>query len=276
LTHSFAHASPQADLAAALLDPGLPCPAGLRAWNGSDPTARWAVYRNNVVSSLIDALAQTFPVVRELVGVEFFRAMAAVYVRQSPPRTRVLAHFGEGFPAFVEGFGPAAPVPYLADVARLEMARVRSHHAADAAPVALDEVQHALASGDRLGAVRWVLHPSVAVVDSRHAIVSLWAAHQGQGDLSSVNPDTPESALVLRDGLEVIVRRIPRGAARFIAALQEGLVFGEAAAAAAPAVDDAPSDSEVPACAFDLPQTLSLLLAHGGLAGIHIPLEAPT
>lgn len=35
--------------AAALLDPDAPCPTGLAAWNGSDPTRRFAVYRNNVV-----------------------------------------------------------------------------------------------------------------------------------------------------------------------------------------------------------------------------------
>ena len=52
----------EARFAAALLDSRQGCPAGLRTWNGSDPAARLAVYRNNVVSSLIDALADTFPV----------------------------------------------------------------------------------------------------------------------------------------------------------------------------------------------------------------------
>ena len=40
--------------AAALLDPALPCPAHLRAWNGSDATRRFSVHRNNVVGSLVD------------------------------------------------------------------------------------------------------------------------------------------------------------------------------------------------------------------------------
>ena len=71
----------QAAFAAALLYPARPCPPGLHAWNGSDPAARLAVYRNNVVSSLIDALADTFPVVQQLVGEEFFRAMAGVFAR---------------------------------------------------------------------------------------------------------------------------------------------------------------------------------------------------
>lgn len=88
--------------------------------NGSDPTARLAVYRNNVVGSLIDALADAFPVAQQLVGVAFFRAMAGVFARQAPPRSRILAHYGEGFAEFIEGFEPARSVPYLADVARLE------------------------------------------------------------------------------------------------------------------------------------------------------------
>ncbi len=84
----------QATFAAALLTPELPSPAGLRVWNGSDPAARLAVYRNNVVSSLIDAVADSFPVTQELVGEEFFRAMAAVFVRAHPPRSKVLTHYG--------------------------------------------------------------------------------------------------------------------------------------------------------------------------------------
>mgnify|MGYP000938689006 CR=1 FL=1 len=38
----------QATFAAALLDPLAPCPPGLRAWNGSDPLRRLAVYRNSL------------------------------------------------------------------------------------------------------------------------------------------------------------------------------------------------------------------------------------
>ncbi|MBK6864396.1 MAG: putative DNA-binding domain-containing protein, partial [Ideonella sp.] len=43
-----------AAFARALLQPDAPCPAGLKTWNGSDPAKRFAVYRNNVVVSLVD------------------------------------------------------------------------------------------------------------------------------------------------------------------------------------------------------------------------------
>ena len=171
MTHDSA--CDQATLTAALLDPGLPCPPGLLAWNGSDPTPRLAVYRNNVIGSLVDALADTFPVVQELVGVEFFRAMAAVFVRQSPPRTRLLVQYGQGLPGFIEAFEPARSLPYLADMARLEFARVQAYHAADAPAATSEAVAQALASGERMGELRLSCHPSVAVIRSPCAVVSL-------------------------------------------------------------------------------------------------------
>ena len=87
--------SSQSAFAAALLNPDLPCPGGLTTWNGSDPELRFAVYRNNVTVSLIDALADTFPVVQALVGEEFFRAMARVFAQANPPRSRLMAYYGD-------------------------------------------------------------------------------------------------------------------------------------------------------------------------------------
>ena len=52
----------------ALLSPGSPAPAGLSTWNGSDPAQRFAVYRNNVLVVLRDALADTFPALRDHLG----------------------------------------------------------------------------------------------------------------------------------------------------------------------------------------------------------------
>ncbi len=250
----------QAAFAAALLAPDLPCPAGLRAWNGSDPAVRLAVYRNNVVSSLIDAVADTFPVTQELVGEEFFRAMASVFVRQHPPRSRVLAHYGSEFADFVDGFEPACAVPYLADVARLERARVFAYHAADADPLTAEMLGVAMSSGEDLGALQLVCHPSTSVVVSGHSIVSLWAAHQGDGDLSAVDPALPESALVVRPGLDVLVLRLAPGADRFVIALQAGAGLADASALAAGEAAD-----------FDLPDALALLMRHGALTSVQFP-----
>jgi hypothetical protein len=250
----------QATFAAALRDPDRPCPSGLRAWNGSDPAARFAVYRNNVVASLIDALADTFPVVQELVGPEFFRAMAGAFVRRVRPCSPMLTQYGEAFPVFIEAFEHARPVPYLADIARLEFARVQAYHAADAEPVAPEAVRLALASGDRMGQLRSTCHPSLAVIASPFAVVSVWAAHQGQGDLAAVDPDRAETAVVVRPELEVLVLRCPVGGADFVAAIRAGVGLGDAAASATRLNPG-----------FDLSATLALLIRHGALTSIRLP-----
>lgn len=216
--------------ARALLDPAAPAPASLRAWNDSDPTVRLDVYRNNVVASLVAALGETFPVVRELVGTAFFDAMAACFVRRHPPRSPVLAHYGGGFAAFVADFEPAAALPYLPDVARLEFARVQAHHAADAPVLDEEAVAAALADPDALPGRRWALQPSLALLRSRHAVVSIWAAHQGVIDLADVDVARPETALVVRRDADVLVIGIDAGTAAFVEALQRELTLGEALA----------------------------------------------
>lgn len=255
----------QATFAAALLDPGRPPPPGLCSWNGSDPAQRFAVHRNNVMLSLIDALADEHPVLQALVGDAFFRAMASAYLRRHPPRSPVLLGLGEGLAGFIAGFEPAADLPYLADIARLEWLRIRAAHAADAAPLRAPDaaVLAALQDPAQAARLRVVLHPSAAVLASAHAVVSLWAAHQQDDALWSVDLSRPEAALVLRPNADVLVLPLPGGAAALAQALRGGQPLGEAAAAALAA--DA---------GFDLVHGLVLLLQHGAIVQFHLPEEA--
>jgi hypothetical protein len=246
-----------------LLSAKTTCPPGLTAWNQSDPARRFAVYRNNVMVSLIDALADTYPVTQALVGEEFFRAMAAVFARANPPHSPVMAHYGAGFAAFIENFPAAAGLPYLADVARLEMLRVGAYHAADATPVSSEEIALLLSAPERLPAARFALHPSLRHLDSPYAVVSLWAAHQGEeidAALAAVDASQPESALVLRVGLDVEIYRVTTGTATFIQHLQQDLGLG-AAVDLALAAD----------AAFDMTDALGLLIRTGALTGIIAP-----
>lgn len=245
----------QTGFARALLDPALPPPPGLSSWNGSDPSQRFGVYRNNVVVSLIEALAATFPVVEALVGEDFFRDMARVFVRAHPPRSRLLMFYGDEFPAFIEGFAPAESLPYLGDVARLEATRVAACHAADAP--ALGAKVFARIPAETLEGLRVSFHPSLRLLRSRFAVVSLWAAHQGALDIGAVDPFAAEDALVLRPQLDVLTLRLSPGQAPFLAALQTGLTLAEAALAAA---------EETPA--FDLPVALHLLMTSGAAISI--------
>ena len=61
--------------------------------------------------------------------------MARAYALAEPPRSPVLMDYGAGFADFIAGFAPAASLPYLPDVARIERAWREAYHAADAEPL---------------------------------------------------------------------------------------------------------------------------------------------
>jgi len=254
--------STQATWAQALFDPTHAVPNGLVTWNHSDPARRLAVYRNNVLVSLVDALVHTFPVTQELVGEDFFRAMAQVFVRAHPPRTRVLAHYGYELPEFIAQFPPAAGLPYLADVAQLEWQRLQALHAADAQPLDATSLSALLQDTDALPSLRWQLAPSLHGLRSPHAAVSIWAAHQeGSGiALEDVDVAQAESALVFRSGLDVMVLQTAPGMAALVEGLLAKAPFGETIDLALLAEPD-----------FDLSQALSVLIRHQLLIGAERP-----
>ncbi len=241
--------SGQAELAAALLVADLPVPRGLVS------AQRFAVHRNNVVTGLIGALEAAYPAVRSLVGDGFFAAMAGAYVRADPPRSPVLIHYGEGFPAFIEGFPPAAGLPYLGAVARLERAWLEAFHAAEAVALPVPSLGRVPAA--ELDDCRLVLHPSLRVVAANHPIVALWAANTGRGSHAAVDLGRAETALVVRPEGRVTVEAVPAGLAALAGALGAGMALGAAVGTAFSADP-----------AFDPAAALGRLFALGSVVGI--------
>lgn len=216
------HATTQTHLHAALWSPVTP--EGLAAADA--PDRRFAVYRNNVQHGLSRALAAHFPVVERLVGAEFFAAMARVFAAAHPPASPVLQEWGGDFPAFLAGFPPAARLPYLPDVARLEWLRGRARHAADAP--AIDP--SALARADPQG-LRLILAPSVRAFAAPYPAVSLWRLNQ-PGARPEPLPQGPEYALIGRGaGFGLLTEPIAPAQHAILTALLAGRPLAEAATA---------------------------------------------
>jgi hypothetical protein len=228
----------QTDFAQALLDPDRPVPVELTSHSVRHPQQRFAVYRNNVVVSLVNALRAKFPATERIVGDEFFAAMARLFVSAYPPRSKILHTYGDDFGDFIAAFEPAAELPYLSDVARLEAARTRAYHAADAEPLTASEFSDL--DPQSIGTLRLTLHPSLQVLRSPYPVVTIWAMNAGEIELGPVDPAAAEDALVLRPRLDVAVRALPPGGAAFLLALADGATLAEAAANAAS--DDARFD----------------------------------
>jgi Putative DNA-binding domain len=244
--------------AQALLDPEQPIPDGVSGHNAAIATRRFAVHRNNVVTALVRALKNRFPAVEKIVGEEFFAAMARVFVAERPPRTRLLAAYGDEFAAFIAAFEPARKVDYLADVARLEAARTRAYHAADAMPA--DPSRFAALDAATVGDIGIELHPSAEIVRFSHPIVTIWAMNSGEREIARIATWTAEDALVVRPYLDVEVRTLPPGGAAFLLALAAGLTIGQAAKSASV---DCPK--------FDLTRNFAGLIGSGVVQNIVVP-----
>jgi Putative DNA-binding domain len=182
-----------------------------------------------------------------LAGNEFFRAIAHVYATAELPRSPIMLYYGETFPAFIDDFEPARPVPYLGDIARVEMARGLAYHAADTTP--LDPDAFAALSPDRLGETRVRLHPSLSIITSSHPIYSIWHMNQDPVRFTPASPWAKEAVLVARPHLKVRTQCITHGTAAFIRALAAGSTLAEAVVTAQDAVP-----------AFNAPESLAVLI----------------
>jgi hypothetical protein len=233
----------------ALLDPDLAVPTGLIDAEGRPAGRRFSVYRNNVAGSLIEALEQGFPVLQKLLGETYFKALAGAFLRQHPPRSRLMMFYGAEMPNFLADFPPLANLPYLPDVARLEFALREAYHAADAAPIAAETL--AALAPERFMAARLHLAPALRWVTSEYPVWSIWQANTSGGTAPQMRH---ESALVLRPGFDAVPHLLPPQGADVIAALHAGTTVGQA-------LEQAGEN-------FDITALLGLLIQGGAITGL--------
>jgi len=215
----------QSDFRAAILDPNKAPPEGVINPDGAKATKRFDVYRNNVAVSLTDALEMAFPVVHKLVGSDFFRAMSGVYLRAHPPKSPLMMFYGDTMPDFLAGFGPAQSVPYLPDIARLELALRHSYHAADAAPVAPDALGQL--PPDTLPHVTFAFAPSVALIPSRYPLRDIWWANTHGSDGGKIT-QSAQAVLIARPEFDPTVDALTPEQAAVLSALIASEPLGDA------------------------------------------------
>lgn len=164
---------------------------------GMAAQARIRIYRNNILHNYCAALRDVYPVVERLVGEDFFAFAARRYIPGHPSQHGNLHRFGAGFGAFLDAFDPAAGVPYLGDVARLEWLMHESFHAADHR--GMERGRLAALAQDGIPALRLLLHPACRLIDSRFPVHRIWQANQ---------PDAPQQTLELGSGgARLLIRR---------------------------------------------------------------------
>jgi hypothetical protein len=217
----------------------------------------FSVYRNTVLKGCIDALQANFPAVARLVGDEWFRAAAALYVRRALPSAPTLLTYGRSFADFLRDFEPASELPYLAHVARVDRLWSEAHVAAD--DELLDPAALARLAPVDMG--RFALRPHAAARWAwcdEHPIYTLWSRNRdSSADFNGEIDWRGEGVLLTRPHGAVMHRFLPREGAAFLTAGAAGLDIEQAVTAA---LDVNP--------AADLPALIGQCLQAGAFAGL--------
>ncbi|HEY1608433.1 MAG TPA: DNA-binding domain-containing protein [Paraburkholderia sp.] len=216
----------------------------------------FGIYRNTVFKGSIDALAANFPTVARLVGDAWFRAAAAVYVNASPPDDPRLLLYGRAFPDFLEHFEPARELPYLGNVARLDLLWIDAHVAPD--DTCTDAASIATQPADRLTNLTLRPHASArwAWFHGQPAY-TIWRANRERVEVPADLAWHSEGVLLVRRGGEVIWRPLSAAGHAFLGACAAGAPFEAAAQSALDAQPDA-----------DFGALFQMLLEAGAIGGL--------
>ncbi len=225
--------------------------------NAVPAATRVEVYRNNARQICRKALANTYPVVEQLVGDAVFRSLALAYLDEHPSRSGDLQHFGREFSATLDALYRGSRYDYLGDIARLELAVEAALLEPEAGTLDLDAL--ADVPPDRLGDVVFNPAPSLRLVGSRYPLLSIWRAHQPNAEQSVDLSSGAEYVAVRRVGDEVEMRLIDRAAFILGGALDGGASLNQV-------WDALPDDvREI------LPGALRTLSLAGGLSHFSLP-----
>lgn len=217
-------ADQQCALLDALLQPRPPATTGAAEALGLN------IYRANAHAHAERALAAAFPVVCALLGDGGAVPLARALWHHAPPGRGDLAQWGDALPGFIGAEPAFADMPWLPDVARIEWAVHRAHHADGRSTDAATFERLVREDPDQL---HLILAPGTAVITSRWPVLAVIEAHQPGGpDLAVVGErlrtESGESVRVWRQGWAVRTARLAPDDAAFEQSLLDGLSLGVA------------------------------------------------
>lgn len=207
--------------------------AALAPWcDGSAARPGLSIYRNTSAKGCADALVAQFPTVQQVVGADWLSAAAVAHAAAHPPRAASLLMYGADFAEWLAVFPPAAEMPFLADLARLDWLWTEAHLAADAP--ALDASALTGLTPEGFASHRLVLHPAARFATFADGAPSLWVALRSPGDAlrELALDDAAEAMLFVRPGLAIDHRVLSPGTHAFLANCAAGDSLAAAAMAA--------------------------------------------
>jgi hypothetical protein len=181
-------------------------------------------YQANAAASALRSLQTAYPVIAQLIGADAFGYLARDFWAQHPPTRGDLAQWGGRLSGFIATIPALQTEPYLSDVASVEWAL---HAASTAADLAADLTTFTLLTDRDADTLTLQLAPGTALIHSSYPIASILTAHLYAAPSveevgQKLRQNTPEIALVWRQGLRPVVSSCSVCEAAFINHLLTG------------------------------------------------------
>ena len=163
---------------------------------------RLDVYASMYFVRIHDVLRGDYARTLAVVGGEAFHGLVTDYLEACPPRDPSLREAGARLPGFLAGHALGRARPWLAELARLERARLEVFDGPDATPLSIAVLSQLPPA--RFAGLRLALVPAHRVLAARFAIAETWRSD----DPASVAPprETSETLIVWRRDGEVFHR----------------------------------------------------------------------
>jgi hypothetical protein len=159
--------------------------AAVNATGSLDAAERIRIYADMYRARLIDVLREDYPRVAATLGDADFAALACRYLSRHPSTHPSVRHVGRRFADWIAAESTVAP--HLADLARLEWARVEVFDAADAEPLRLADLESL--PPHEWPALRLRLIPACLVLESAWPIHEIWASADPEADADAPADD---------------------------------------------------------------------------------------
>lgn len=190
------------------------------------PSHNMIIYRNNITSSLMRALLDTYTLIAKLVGDDFFQVAAKEYIHLYPSRSGNLHDYGEYLSDFLAEYPPVKNLPYLAEVAEFEWSCHLLHFAGDHPALDLKALEHIAA--DQYHQLHFVLHPASRIIKFHYPILRIIDLCKGEVDEEININEGGVNLLIIRRHLDIMLAPLPTPDFIFLTALQNGKSLAEA------------------------------------------------
>ena len=202
-----------------------PAPGLIRGDDKGSAEERLDLYAGAYAARLVEALQAHYPGLQALLGEADFQTLGRAYLSAHPSRFRSIRHFGHRLSGFLATASPWRNQPWLAELAAFEWAQAQVFDAANATPLAENDM--AAIPPEQWGLMRFGFVPALVTLDLDWNVVDQWQAlRNGQPPHEPQASDYPTRWLVWRRGLDPSWRPLDVDEAWALEQARTGATFG--------------------------------------------------